>query len=175
MNPASVEPVATLLDPQGRDAAPLPWEAARARIEAARWYWLTTLHPRGRPHTRPVLAVWAGGALYTTSSRTAQKGRNLHADPSCSVAVLADDMHIVIEGSAIAVENGGTLDMVAATYRSKYDWPVSVVEGGFDAPYAAPAAGPAPYVPFGITPMVVYGWGTSGLIGPRHTCWRFRV
>ena len=142
MNGKEPSPVATLIDPQGFDVTPLPWEEAQARIDAARWYFLTTLHPRGRPHTRPVLAVWADGLLYTTSSGAAQKGRNLRRDPRCSVAVMADDMHIVLEGTASPVEGRPALDRAAEAYRAKYNWPVTVVEGGFEAPYAAPAAGP---------------------------------
>jgi hypothetical protein len=166
-------PVATLLDPQGDGVTPLPWEEARARIDAARWYWLTTVHPTGRPHTRPVLAVWTGEVLCTTSSRTAQKARNLSRDPRCSVAIMSDDMHIVIEGRATPVEAGPMLDRVANEYRSKYNWPVTVVTGGFDAPYAAPAAGEPPYEPYQIIPTVVYGLGTADPIGSRHTRWRF--
>jgi hypothetical protein len=173
MNAKELHPVATLIDTQGNDVTPLPWEEAQARIDAARWYWLTTLHPSGRPHTRPVLAVWTGSALCTTSTRAAQKGRNLRRDPRCSVAIMADDMHIVLEGTASPVEREPMLDRVAEAYRSKYNWPVRVVEGGFEAPYAAPAAGPPPYEPYQITPTVVYGLGTAGSIGPRHTRWRF--
>ena len=72
--------VGTLIDAQDNDVTPLPWEEASNRIDAARWFWLTTVHPSGRPHTRPVLAVWTGDFLYTTSSRSAQKGRNLQRD-----------------------------------------------------------------------------------------------
>ncbi len=173
MNVNQSRPLARLLDPQGHDVTPLPWEEAQARIDAARFYFFTTLHPGGRPHTRPVLAVWAGEALFTTSTATARKGRNLRADPRCSVAIMADDMHIVIEGTALPVQADATLEQVADAYRSKYDWPVTVVGGGFDAPYAAPAAGPPPYEPYQITPTAVYGWGTNDIIGPRHTRWTF--
>jgi Pyridoxamine 5'-phosphate oxidase len=173
MNASHRLPLARLLDPQGHDVTPLPWEEARARIDAARFYFLTTLHPSGRPHTRPVLAVWAGGVLCTTSTRTAQKGRNLRANPRCSVAIMADDMHIVLEGAALPVKGDAMLGRVAEAYRSKYNWPVTVVGGRFDAPYAAPAAGPPPYQPYEITPTVVYGWGTNDVIGPRHTRWSF--
>lgn len=152
---------------------PLPWEEAEARIDAARWYWLTTLHPSGRPHTRPVLAVWTSEVLCTTSSQAAQKGRNLHGDPRCSVAIMSDDMHIVLEGTASPVQGAPMLDRVADAYRSKYDWPVTVVEGGFEAPYAAPAAGPPPYEPYQITPTVVYGFGFADSLVHRHTRWRF--
>ena len=53
-------PVGTLIDPQVNDVTPLTWEEASNRIDAARWFWFTTVHPSGRPHTRPVLAVWRG-------------------------------------------------------------------------------------------------------------------
>jgi hypothetical protein len=173
MNGKELHPIATLIDPQGFDVTALPWEEAEGRIAAARWYLLTTLHPRGRPHTRPVLAVWTDGVLCTTSSRAAQKGRNLRRDPRCSVAIMADDMHIVLEGTASPVESAPALDRVAEAYRSKYNWPVTVVEGGFEAPYAAPAAGPPPYEPYQIVPTVVYGLGTADSIVHRHTRWRF--
>jgi hypothetical protein len=173
MTSKELRPVATLIDAQGFDVAPLPWEDVEARIDAARWYWLSTVHPSGRPHTRPVLAVWTEGVLCTTSSRAAQKGINLRRDPRCSVAIMDDDMHIVLEGMALPVEGGPDLERVAESYRAKYDWPVTVVEGGFEAPYGAPGAGPAPYEPYQIAPSVVYGFGTAEPIVHRHTRWRF--
>jgi Pyridoxamine 5'-phosphate oxidase len=173
MNTSQPRPVATLLDPLAHDVEVLPWEEAQARIDAARFYLMTTLHTSGRPHTRPVLAVWVGESLYTTSAPTAQKSRNVRADPRCSVAIMADDMHIVLEGTALPVQEDAMLERVAEAYRSKYNWPVTVAGDGFDAPYAAPAAGPPPYQPYAITPTAVYGWGTSDVIGPRHTRWSF--
>jgi len=116
------------------------------------------VHPTGRPHTRPVLAVWTDGVLFTTSSRAAQKGRNLHLDPRCSVAIMDDDMHIVVEGTAAPVEGGPSLDRVAEAYRSKYDWPVTVVEGGLEAPYAGCWACPVRAVPD----------NTDSCLRPRH-------
>ena len=40
----------------------LPWEQVRAVLADTRLYWLATVHPTGRPHVRPVLAVWVGTA-----------------------------------------------------------------------------------------------------------------
>ena len=106
MGAKKLHPVGTLIDPQDNNVTPLTWEEASNRIDAARWFWLTTVHPSGRPHTRPVLAVWMGDLLYTTSSRSAQKGLNLQrGHPRCSVAILTDDMHIVIEGTASRVSD----------------------------------------------------------------------
>jgi hypothetical protein len=134
---------------------------------------LTTLHPSGRPQTRPVLAVWAGTTLCTTSSPVARKGRNLELDPRCSVAVLADDMHVVVEGVASKVTSEAMLEQVADAYRSKYAWPVTVVDGAFDAPYGAPTAGPPPYQTYEIAPLEAFSFLSDDGVGPRHTRWRF--
>ena len=133
----------------------LPWETVRDSLSDVRMYWLATTHPTGRSHVRPVLAVWADGLLYTTSTAAAQKGRNLAANPRCTVTARTDTMDIVLEGTAAKVTGHDTLDNVAKAYRAKYGWPVTVTDGGFDAPYGAPTAGPPPYQPFEITPATV--------------------
>jgi hypothetical protein len=168
-----LRPSEELIGPSVKGTMPLPWEEARARLAEARYYWLTSIHPSGRPHSRPVLAVWVGGYLCTTTSPMARKGRNLGRDPRCSVAVLADDLHVVLEGSASRPTDAALLAQIAHAYRSKYDWPVEVVGGAFDAQYGAPTAGPPPYQPYQVTPTTVYGFVTDDAIGPRHTRWRF--
>ncbi len=173
MNTPDAQPVARPLTNDGREPATLPWAEARERISQARWYWLGTLHPDGRPQIRPVLAVWVGGALYTTSSPQARKGRNLDRDGRCTVAVTADDMHLVLEGSASKVADRAMLESVAAAYRAKYDWPVTVIDGAFDAPYGAPTAGPPPYQPYQISPVTVLGFVNDPALGPGSTRWRF--
>ena len=61
----------------------LPWETVRDALADVRMYWLATTHPTGRPHVRPVLAVWADGLLYTTPPQ--RRKANLAADPRCTV------------------------------------------------------------------------------------------
>ena len=87
----------------------------------------------GRPHVRPVLAVWVDGALYSTSTRASRKGRNLAADPRCAVTARTDNMDVVLEGNATQVTEEAALQHVAEAYRTKYDWPVTVTGGAFDA------------------------------------------
>jgi len=173
MSTGTPNPRAELLTADSEDVTPLPWEQARNRIADNRIYWFTTVRPDGRPHTRPVLAVWVGTALYTTSSAGARKGRNLRNNPNCSIAIMADDMHIVLEGTASLVTSRNMLERVAQAYRDKYSWPVAIVDGGFDAPYAAPAAGDPPYQPYEITPHMVLALVTADAIASRHTRWRF--
>jgi nitroimidazol reductase NimA-like FMN-containing flavoprotein (pyridoxamine 5'-phosphate oxidase superfamily) len=93
------------------------------------------MHPAGRPHVRPVLAVWVDGALYSTSTKASRKGRNLAADPRCTVTARTDTMDVVLEGTATQVTSEDALRQVAEAYRAKYGWPVTVTNGAFDAPY----------------------------------------
>lgn len=157
----------------GEDVEPIPWPDARDRLAGERFYWLATTDPGGRPHVRPVLAVWVDNALYTSTSPTARKGRNLDADPRCSVTARTDDLDLVLEGTATRVTDGETLARVADAYRSKYGWPVEIRDRAFEAPYGAPTAGPPPYLLYRVTPVQVYGFGTDDALGPRTTRWRF--
>ena len=99
----------------------LPWEIVCDALADTRMYWLATVHPTGRPHVRPVLAVWRDGALYTTSASHARKGRNLAADPRCTVTARTDTMDVVLEGAATQVTSEEALQRVAEAYRAKYD------------------------------------------------------
>ena len=174
MNTFDVQPVAEPLTNDGREPSVLPWAQARQRIDDARYYWLGTAHPSGRPHVRPVLAVWVDDTLYTTSGPQARKGRNLDRDARCSVAVTADDMHIVLKGLSSKVADPGLLGRLAAAYRSKYDWNVTVVGGKFDAPYGAPTAGPPPYQPYAIHPTAVFSFVNDSTIGASSSSQRMR-
>ena len=99
MNTPDTQPVAEPLTNDGRKPQTLPWAAARERISQAAGTGWAQYHQPAAP-IRPVLAVWVGGALYTTSSPQARKGRNLDRDGRCTIAVTADDMHLVLDGGA---------------------------------------------------------------------------
>ncbi len=152
---------------------PMPWAEAQRRLAEPTFYWLSTTTPEGRPHVRPVLAVWVGESLYTTSSPAARKARNLKTNDRCSVAVSIDGVDVVLEGTATRVVDEALLQRVADAYDEKYQWPPTVRDGAFDAPYGAPTAGPPPYEVFEITPTVVFGFGTDDEHAPRSTRWRF--
>jgi nitroimidazol reductase NimA-like FMN-containing flavoprotein (pyridoxamine 5'-phosphate oxidase superfamily) len=160
-----------VLTPDNAEA--IPWVEALVRLSEARFYWLATTGSQGAPHVRPVLAVWAEGALYSTSNPTAVKARNLERNPSCSVTVRTDDLDLVLEGRATKVIDDPTLRHVGDVYIDKYEWPVTVRDRAFDAPYGAPTAGPPPYDVYRIDPDVVFGFGTNDALGPRTTRWRF--
>jgi nitroimidazol reductase NimA-like FMN-containing flavoprotein (pyridoxamine 5'-phosphate oxidase superfamily) len=169
---AGKEPLSA--EPLTADAATvIPWAEARTRLAEARFYWLATVHPDGRPHVRPVLAVWVDGALHSTTNPTARKGRNLARDSRCAITVRSEGLDLVVEGEAAKVSDEAKLQRVADAYVAKYEWPVTVREGAFDAEYGAPAAGPPPYEVYEVTPSVVFGFGTDETLAPRTTRWQF--
>jgi Pyridoxamine 5'-phosphate oxidase len=153
--------------------AVIPWVEALPRLSAATFYWFATARADGRPHLRPVLAVWVDGAMCTTSAPTAAKARNLALNDACTLATSTDGIDFIFEGAATLVTDHASLERIAAAYHDKYQWPVTVSGGAFDAPYGAPAAGPPPYQPYAITPQTVYGFGTDERYAPSSTRWRF--
>ncbi len=168
---ADKEPVADKLPSNADHAAPTAWAEARRRLAEGQWYWLATARPNGRPHVRPVLAVWLDSALYFCSGNTARKAKNLTRNSHCVITVGSDDAHLVVEGKAAKVSDEATLQRVAEVYASKYEWQVTVRDGAFYADYGAPTAGPPPYEVYEVTPTTVFGFGTDETFSP--TRWRF--
>jgi hypothetical protein len=54
--------------------AVIPCADALRHLASAQTYWLTTVLPDGRPHVRPVLAVWVDGMLCTTEAPGFRRG-----------------------------------------------------------------------------------------------------
>lgn len=164
----------TSADPIAVDAKTvLPWAEARTRLAAAQTYWLGTVRSDGGPHVRPVLAVWVDGALYSSSSPRARKYGNIAREPRCALSTSTQGLDLVVEGDATVVRDHATLERVAEAYASKYEWPVTVRNGAFEAAYGAPTAGPPPYEIYVVRPTVVFGFGTDEAFAPRSTRWRF--
>jgi nitroimidazol reductase NimA-like FMN-containing flavoprotein (pyridoxamine 5'-phosphate oxidase superfamily) len=177
------EPVAELLV-SANDAAVTPWAQARGRLEQADTYWLSTVRPDGRPHIRPVVAIWLDDALYFTSSEISRKGKNLAGNTHCAITVSSltlPALDLVVEGDAVRVNDERTLQRVADAYASKYEWHVTVRDGAFYGD-GAPTAGPPPYAVFEVTPTMAFGFpGVAGTDqkgqgkeeGFNPTRWRF--
>jgi hypothetical protein len=114
------------------DATAMPWaEATRRLTEEGRTstFWLATARSDGRPHVRPVLAVWVDDALHFAASATTHKAKNLARDSHCAVTLGSGDLDIVVEGEATKVRDEGRLRRVAEAYASTYDWHVTVRDG----------------------------------------------
>src|SRR5579883_2280216 len=78
----------------GEGAPLITWDRARQQLEedaqfdpTMRTHWLVTVRPDGRPHVRPVWAIWVSGAFYFTTGATTRKGKNLARNAQCAIAV----------------------------------------------------------------------------------------
>lgn len=105
-------------------ASPAPWDEARALLESAEAYWLTTVRPDGRPHVTPLLAVWQDGAMHFSTGPAERKARNLAANPRCILTTgsntLGEGLDVVVEGEASRVTDETALRRLAGAWAAKY-------------------------------------------------------
>lgn len=120
------EPLTTL-DPRYSEpgAAPTPWAATCAALEAAELAWLVTRRPDGRPHTTPVVPVWVDDSMHFTTGAAEQKGKNLRADDRVLLQVGGLDwkggLDVVVEGRASLTSDPAVLAKLAAAWRRRWD------------------------------------------------------
>ena len=75
--------------------------------------------PGNAPRRAPILfALRCQAELEAGDARVTAVTR---ADPRCSVAIMADDTHIVPEGTALPLRGDAMVEQVAEAYRSKYN------------------------------------------------------
>ena len=122
----------------------LPWEWATERLERAHNYWLASAEVSGAPLVRPVWALWMGERLCFSTGTTSGKGRNIARDPRVSVNLDSGDEVVIIEGVAEPLP-AELADSIPAAYKRKYDWEVTVDEGGDNGWYA-------------VRPVRAYAW-----------------
>ena len=105
-------------------ATPTPWPQARALLERAKVYWLSTVRPEGRPHVTPIAAIWLDGALYFTTGKTERKAKNLEGNTHVVATTgsnVLEGLDVVVEGEAILVTDEAILQRLADAYIAKYD------------------------------------------------------
>jgi hypothetical protein len=160
----------TNLDIYGHDV--FPWSRPHELLERAGpdTAFLGTTRPDGRPHAAGVGAVWDDGDFYMVIGPGTRKGRNLAANPACTLACQVPGLDLVFEGGAVRVTDPATLERVAARYR-EVGWPAQVEGEAFTAPYSAPSAGPPPWNLYRFRYHTVFGVGTAEPHGA--TRWRF--
>lgn len=100
-------------------ALPAEWSRAREYLgEAPATYWLATAGRDGKPHVRPILAVWADGSLFFCASESTRKIKNLALDPHCSISVEWERLDLVIEGMVVKVrDESGSNESLTCTRR----------------------------------------------------------
>ncbi|MEU8249696.1 pyridoxamine 5'-phosphate oxidase family protein [Nonomuraea sp. NPDC048916] len=167
-------PVAELLfsetdaTPMSTDPATVkPWSQARACLRAAPQAWLSTTRPDERPHTMPVMPVWADDAPCFTTRPGSRKAKNLDRNDNCVLIVSDPNLDLVLEGRATRIQDPARQRRVADAFMTKYQWPFSTRDG---LVYDDGLPGSPEYVFYRVTPVRAFGYGPDGLTATR---WRF--
>lgn len=155
----------------GGGETPASWSVAVEELERASPFWLATLHPAGRPHVVPILAVMSHDALHFAAGPGSRKVRNLSHDPRGTVTAHGQVFDLVLEGTVQRVVDDAVLAEVAEVYASRYGWHVEVDEGAVHGDGAL-TAGPPPYHVFRLVPTTAFGFPVAGDATP--TRWTFR-
>jgi nitroimidazol reductase NimA-like FMN-containing flavoprotein (pyridoxamine 5'-phosphate oxidase superfamily) len=98
----------------------LSWTWVVEKMSDCRTFWVGTVHPSNRAHVMPVWGVWVDDAFYFSTGRKSRKGRNLAANPACTVTNDDGEEAVIVEGSAEEVKDTAALERVAAAYTKKY-------------------------------------------------------
>lgn len=149
------------------EATVKPWSQARACLESAPKFWLSTVRPDGRPHVMPVVLVWVDDAPCFATRPTSRKARNLARNAHCVLTVASEDLDLVVEGTATPIEDEAQLLQVAAALRTKYRWELAVRDR-LAHDHSLP--GSPEYGFYQVTPTRAFGYGADGLTATR---WRF--
>lgn len=102
---------------------PTPWPTARAILEQAEIYWLSTVRPDGRPHVTPLAAVWHDNAVVFCTGPTERKARNLEHNRqvvfTTGCNAIAQGTDVVVEGKAEPLTDEAKLQELADAYVAK--------------------------------------------------------
>jgi nitroimidazol reductase NimA-like FMN-containing flavoprotein (pyridoxamine 5'-phosphate oxidase superfamily) len=127
MATATAEPVGERHDAFSEpDGVAPPWSEIEAQLERADLFWISTTRADGRPHVTPLPAVWLDGALHFGTGDQEQKFRNLEREPRCilttGTASQTSGTDVVVEGTAVRVEDPARLRELAELWRSRLGW-----------------------------------------------------
>jgi hypothetical protein len=153
-------------------AAPTPWTQARAELQDAPLYWLSTVRPDGRPHVTPLLGIWLDAVGYFCTGPTERKAKNLTQNPHCVLTTgcnRLDGLDLVVEGEATQVDDEAELRTVAGTFEAKYGAHFTEPEGTWFGLGDAIRHGKA--LVYRVDPTTAFGFGKGTPFS--QTRWRF--
>jgi hypothetical protein len=137
------------------------WSDALARLRASRNVWLSTVD-RGRPHSRPVWAVWlAEGLAFSTVSPAFQRGGD---GGQVAATTESGDEPVILEGTGHRVADRQLLERFVVALNDKYAWHAHATDDGMADEQGN--AGPV----FVLRPHVAFSWGRDMAGATR---WRF--
>jgi hypothetical protein len=100
----------------------LAWSDARARLEGALNYWVSTVSPEGTPHAVPVWGAWVDDRWYFDGSPETKHIRNVMKNPAASLHLEDGSEAVIVEGRVDAIQKPprALAEAVATAYREKY-------------------------------------------------------
>jgi hypothetical protein len=115
--------------------------------------WLATTNPDGSPHLTGLGPLYSPGFFYFSTGETSRKGRNLAADPRCTLGVSTKDFDLSVDGDAALVEDPDVVAELAGRWADG-GWPARPDDTGtaLTAEFSAPSAGPPPWRLYRLTP-----------------------
>ena len=161
----------TTLDQRFSDpaAAATSWDATRQALESAELFWISTVRGDGRPHVTPLVAVWAGGALYFCTGDAEQKAINLGGNPHVVLTTGCNSwdggLDVMVEGDAVQVTDDDTLKRLAGAWAAKWDgrWHYQVRDGFFRHP-----DGDEAILVFAVAPAKILAFAKGTFSHTRH-------
>jgi nitroimidazol reductase NimA-like FMN-containing flavoprotein (pyridoxamine 5'-phosphate oxidase superfamily) len=117
------------------EAAPTPWAVTAQALERAELYWITTVRADGRPHVTPLVGIADDQFVYFCTGLGEQKARNIEHNQSVAITTgtnsWASGLDVIVEGTAVRVEDTESLRRAAEAYLDKYgdDWRFDVGDG----------------------------------------------
>jgi PPOX class probable F420-dependent enzyme len=115
--------------------------------------WLATINPDGSPHVTGIGAAWVDRTFWFETGQRTRKGKNLAADPRCTLSVATHEFDLIVEGTAQLVEDPDVVAALAEQWAAD-GWPARVDESGtaLTAEFSAPSAGPPPWHVYRLIP-----------------------
>jgi hypothetical protein len=75
----------------------------------------------------PIWGLWIDDTFQFSTDRTSRKGKNLEANPRCTVCPKGAQEAIVVEGTAGELTSAEARARFIAAYKAKYEWDVSTM------------------------------------------------
>jgi F420H(2)-dependent biliverdin reductase len=98
------------------------------RLSASRNIWFATVRASGAPHLIPIWFVAHDGHIYICTAPDSVKVRNLRRNPRVALALEDGSVPVILEGTAVVMDNTAAPDEVTSMFKLKYDWDILTSE-----------------------------------------------
>lgn len=135
----------------------LDWSFVAEQMNAAHYYWISTVNLKNHPHAVPVWGLWYENRLYLEGSPKTAWASNAMHNPYVSVHLPDAEKVVLIEGLAQFL---GDNDLDQSTWKT--------IDMAYQSKYQVPKG--SPWVL--IHPGKVLAWANPDL--QTMTCWNFK-